>query len=466
MSDGAQEDPHRSVELASLFGLAAAFVYYVTAVPYFTDYYLKTAQEMTMAEYLANPSHPRAFMLHALSAPPPSIEIVITDLEVAHVDQDSILLRSSDMPATTNGAISSASTGSNDTLAGDDGSASDQGDDERPTMLQFGPEAPPPGNEILLAGENLDLLSFNEGDRVSLRTHALYESPLGWVPKDSILLRSSDMPATTNGAISSASTGSNDTLAGDDGSASDQGDDERPTMLQFGPEAPPPGNEILLAGENLDLLSFNEGDRVSLRTHALYESPLGWVPKELVLEQALEEFFNKDDLDALEFSYLSADGTEGTPIPYVETGEMRFSADGYSPGEPMSLEDLDRDTDYITTSNRIAGGSVDIYGLRITGRRLENRAPYIIVEDSEGRRARVFFNSRVLSEWYWLEDRLGDSPEVVVRGRLRSFTPTALRQLEADGNFQAVLDGDEILSRDGSRVITLDSPFGLGLGQN
>ncbi len=353
-----------------LFGLAAAFVYYVTAVPYFTDYYLKTAQEMTMAEYLANPSHPRAFMLHALSAPPPSIEIVITDLEVAHVDQDSILLRSS------------------------------------------------------------------------------------------------DMPATTNGAISSASTGSNDTLAGDDGSASDQGDDERPTMLQFGPEAPPPGNEILLAGENLDLLSFNEGDRVSLRTHALYESPLGWVPKELVLEQALEEFFNKDDLDALEFSYLSADGTEGTPIPYVETGEMRFSADGYSPGEPMSLEDLDRDTDYITTSNRIAGGSVDIYGLRITGRRLENRAPYIIVEDSEGRRARVFFNSRVLSEWYWLEDRLGDSPEVVVRGRLRSFTPTALRQLEADGNFQAVLDGDEILSRDGSRVITLDSPFGLGLGQN
>ena len=70
-------------------------------------------------------------------------------------------------------------------------------------------------------------------------------------------------------------------------------------------------------------------------------------------------------------------------------------------------------------------------------KRFIERAPYFVVEDDEGRRARVFFNSRLLSEWYWAQDRLASGDEVVVRGTLQLFTPNQLRELAGEGEVWA-----------------------------
>ena len=78
----------------ALLVLATAFGYYVLAVPYWQDEYLKRSpQVMSLQEYMDNPSHPREWMLRTLGAPPPSVEIVVEGLNVKHVDNDSIMLR-------------------------------------------------------------------------------------------------------------------------------------------------------------------------------------------------------------------------------------------------------------------------------------------------------------------------------------------------------------------------------------
>lgn len=332
--------------------LAAAFIYYIIAVPYFTESYLKTPQEMTLTEYLSNPAHPRPFILHALSAPPASIEVVVTDLTVAHVDQDSILLVDPSVPAGNSAAPA--------------------------------PAAAP---------------------------------------------------------------------AQDDGQ-----DSEATTSLTFVPEGTAPNNEIMIAGDNVDLLGVSEGQTVSLQVHALHQSPLGWVPQELTLQQDQEEFFNKDELDELEFMKIRA-GDEVIRVPYVEVGELRFASGSHATGEQFTLDQLSNDTAYIQAANRLAGATADIHNVRIVERTMEDRTPLFIVEDPEGRRAKVYYNSRLLSEWYWALDRLGDQ-NVVIRGTLRRFAPGQLRDLEADGNYQAVLDGYEVLSQDGSIVISLENPAG------
>jgi hypothetical protein len=344
--------------------LAGAFVYYIMAVPYFTDLYLKSPQQMTFQEYLASPSHPRPFMAHALSAPPPSIEIVITGLEVVHLDQDSVLLIDRSMaPATAAPAAAPASTdaATTETTGTDDGQMDE--DTAATGLLPFQPELPAPGNEIMIAGDNLDLLPLSVGQTVSLQVHGLHETPNGWVPL-------------------------NPSLAG-----SDQ-----------------------------------------------------------------EELFSKDELDALELLKIHDSGNT-IEVPYIPVDEMRFASSIHAAGEPTTLESLANDTTYIQTFARLAGGSVDVYDIRLTEKRFEERQPYFIVEDAEGRRAQVFFNARLLSEWYWAMDRLGGQ-EVVVRGTLRQFTPSQLRDMEAADNTQGVIDGYAILSRDGSVVISLENPAG------
>ena len=342
--------------------LAAAFAYYIFAVPYFTDLYLKTPQEMTMADYLASPAHPRAFMLHALSVPPSSIEIVITDLTVVHVDQDSILVE----------------------------------------------------------------------DRSLVRTEPADAAPV------------SDETEPTEGETPAQAT-----------------DNTAPALLELQPEAPPPANQILIAGENVDLLGIAEGQVMTLRTHALHESPLGWVPKEPDINREDEQFFSKDELDELQFMKFVVGGEE-IRIPYVQVGELRFANGSYPAGEPFTLDQLANDTAYIQAANRLAGGTIDLYNVRISDHTKENRAPLFIVEDPEGRRAKVYYNPRLLSEWYWAMDRIGDL-DVVIRGTLRREAPGDLRRLEAEGNFQAILDGYEILASDGKIVISLENPAG-GLG--
>lgn len=341
--------------------LAGAFFYYITAVPYFTDLYLKTPQQMTFEEYLANPSHPREFMLHALSAPPPSIEIIITGLEIIHIDQDSVLLVD-------------------------------------PAMV--------------IPGE---------------------------------------MPATTPVADSA-----------DEGEiAADESQNSTDlVLLDFQPESPPPANEILIAGENLDLLPLSVGQTVSIQVHGLEETLSGWVPLNPSLAGSdQEELFTKDELDELDLLKIHASGNT-LEMPYVEVEEMRFASDIHAAGEPITLEELANDTTYIQTFARLAGGSgVDLYGVTLVEKRFLERAPYFIVEDAEGRKAQVFFNSRLLSEWYWAMDRLGGK-QVVVRGTLKTFTPSQLRSMEAADNMQAVIDGYAILSLDGTVVISLENPLG------
>ena len=339
--------------------LAGAFFYYISAVPYFTDLYRQTPQQMTFEEYLANPSHPREFMLHALSAPPASIEIVITGLQVVHIDQDSILLQA---PSLTGTAAAPAVAPATDSAAGEgDGNASQGGAEI--VLLDFDPEAATPGNEILIAGDNLDLLPLSVGQMVDIQVHGLHETDIGWVPL-------------------------NPSLAG-----SDQ-----------------------------------------------------------------EDLFTKEQLDALDLLKIRANGNT-IEIPYVEVDEMRFARDVHAAGEPVTLEELANDTTYIQTYARLAGGSVDLYGVTLTEKRFAERQPYFIVQDADGRQAQVFFNARLLSEWYWAMDRLGGQ-EVVVRGTLKEFTPSQLRGLEANSNTQAVIDGYAILSRDGTVVISLENPLG------
>ncbi|HJO02877.1 MAG TPA: hypothetical protein QGG47_02760 [Acidobacteriota bacterium] len=340
--------------------LVAAFGYYIFAVPYFTDFYLKTPQQVTLAEYLSSPSHPRPFMLHALSAPPSSIEVVVTGLRVAHIDQDSILLVDADAAP---------------------------------------PPAPPAAS-----------------------------------------------PAATDG----------DDTAGDDQDAADA-----EPMLTFQPEGPPPSGQVMIPGDNLDLLAITVGQIIDLQVNGLYESPLGWVPQNPTLDRDDEELFTKEELDALEVMRLIVDGNE-IPVPYIASDELRFAANVHPLGLPATLEELANDTTYIQTVQRLAGGTVDIYDARLTEKRFIERAPYFVIEDGEGRRAQVFFNSRLLSEWYWGLDRLGGQ-DVAVRGTLRAFTPSDLRELESEDNVQVVLDGYAILSRDGTTVVSLENPLG-GLG--
>lgn len=365
--------------------LAVAFTYYVVAVPYFTEFYLKTPQEMTLQEYLSNPSHPRPFMLHALSSPPSSIEIIVTDLTVTHIDQDSILLTAD--------------------LSGADAGPMGEGDADD--------EAAQPVDDAVAPEDEADDMEPAEGE---------------------------------TGEPGAEDTGAEDT--------EQEGEDD--VFLDLQPEAPPPNNEILIAGDNLDLLPFSVGQRVSIRVHDLHETPLGWVVQEPQLDRSDEEFFTKEELDAMQTLGVITDGNEEV-IPYVEVGELRFAPGVHPPGEPLTLAELDDDTDYIQTANRLEGGTVDLHGVRIAAKQFEDRTPYFLVEDDEGRRARAFFNPRLLSEWYWVLDRLGDD-EAIVRGTLRQFTPGDLRALEADGNIQAVLDAFAILSTDGTKVFNLENP--------
>ena len=352
--------------------LALAFGYYVAAIPYWQNYYLKTPQEMTMAEYLANPSHPRPFMLRALGSPPSSIEVVLTDLTIVHIDSDSLLLRSPGMATT-------------------------------PAV----PVTPPEPVEAVVEGE--------EGAEVADVEVAVAESA------------------------------------------------EEP-LLVFMERAPAPNDEILIAGENMDLLEYSVGQQVSLQVHGLSESSLGWVPMQAVLTREDEEYYNKEEIDELDRMRIYSNGNE-VAVPYVDPAEMRFGVGEHGVGEPITLETLSNDTTYIQTMNRLRGlpSGVDLYDVRLVGRAFEQLQPFFLVEDAEGRRARVFYNSRLLHEWYWALDRL-QGQEIVARGRLQDMAPADLRQLEADGNVQATLDGIALLSRDGSIVINLENPAGA-LGQ-
>jgi len=349
--------------------LAGAFFYYISAVPYFTDLYLKTPQQMTFEQYLANPSHPREFMLHALSAPPASIEIIVTDLEIIHIDQDSVLLQDSSF----GGAVAAP--------------------------------AAAPATDAAADGEVVD------GEVVEAE-------------------------------------------------AQDSGD---VVLLNFQPEDPIPGNQILIAGDNLDLLPLSVGQNVSIQVHGLYETSSGWVPLNPSLAGTdQEDLFTKEQLDALDLLKVYDGGivvANPVLIPYIEVDEMRFAAEVHALGEPITLEELANDTTYIQTLARLAGGSVDVYDVTLVEKRFAERAPYFIVQDAEGRKAHIFFNSRLLSEWYWAMDRLAGQ-EVVVRGRLRPFTPSQLREMESADNTQAVIDGYAILSRDGTVVISLENPLG------
>jgi hypothetical protein len=327
----------------ALLILAAAFAYYVMMVPYWQNFYLKQdPQVMTLQEYMANPTHPRAPMLRSLGTPPSSIEVIIEGLTVKHIDTDSITLTA-------------------------------------------------------------DASSIN---------------------------------SAAGGAC------------------------EVPPMI--GAEQDPPINDILVAGDNMDLQGFSEGQQVSLQVFGLHQTDLGWVPLEPTLDAGQEERFSKDELDELEFLKINANGND-VPVPYVETGELRLASGLQGDGEQHTLAELSDDTVYINTVNSLAGNLVDLHGVRLVGWEQQNLAPYFVVEDAEGYRAHVFYNQRLLSEWRWGLDRLEDQC-VVVRGVLRSITPTDLRLLEADGNIQALIDGQAIMSPNGSVVISLDDPSGNLLG--
>jgi len=323
--------------------LAAAFAYYVIAIPYWQDFYLKQdPQAMRLQEYLENPSHPRPPMIRSLGAPPPSIEVIIEGLTVKHIDTDSITLTTD--PSTI------------DAMTPDDC------------------QTPP-------------------------------------------------MP---------------------------------------GSEQPVPSDEIMIAGDNMDLLSLSKGQQVSLQVFGVSETALGLVPLEPTLESDQEERFNKDELDQLEQLKIHANGNT-IPLPYVETGELRLADDVQPPGEPLTLEALADDSEYLQAAGRLSGNLADIYGVRLVSRTQAMLDPYFVVEDAEGRRARIYYNQRLLSEWRWALDRL-QGRCVVVRGVLRVVQPADLRELEAEGNVQALVEGESILSPDGGIVINLENPAGGLLG--
>ena len=331
----------------TLLILASLFAYYVILIPYWQNFYLKEdAQVLTLPEYMDNPSHPRAFMWRSMGVPPSSIEVIISDLTIKHIDTDSITLTSGPV-----GPNSSSSSG--------------------PCDLQ--------------------------------------------------------------------------------------------PML--GEEQSAPLTDIMVAGDNMDLLELSEGQQLSLTTFGLHETNMGWVPLEPTLDSDQEEFFSKEELDALEFLKINADDNV-IQVPYVETGELRLAVGVHAAGEATTLADLDNDTTYIQTVNRLAGGLIDLSGVRLVDWAQEALTPYFVAEDDEGRRGRVFYNQRLLSEWRWALDRL-EGQCVVVRGSLRSMTPAQLRQLEADGNLQAIFEGFAILSSNGAVVINLENPmggFGTGRG--
>lgn len=221
-------------------------------------------------------------------------------------------------------------------------------------------------------------------------------------------------------------------------------------------------NEILVGGDNMDLLEVSEGQQVSLQVFGLSETDMGWVPLEPTLESDQEERFSKDEIDALEFLRIHSNGNS-IPVPYIETGELRLASGVQPDGEDHTLEELSDDTTYIQTVNSLSGSLIDLYGVRLVDWEQQNLAPYFIVEDAQGRRAHVFYNQRLLSEWRWGLDRL-EGQCVIIRGGLRPIAPAELRQLEADGNIQALVDGQSIISSDGSVVISLENPQGGILG--
>ena len=221
-------------------------------------------------------------------------------------------------------------------------------------------------------------------------------------------------------------------------------------------------NDILVGGDNMDLLEVSEGQQISLQVFGLSETDLGWVPLEPTLESDQEERFTKEELDALELLRVHANGNV-IAVPYVETGEFRLASGLPPDGEDHTLEELSDDTTYINTVNALSGSTIDIYGVRLVDWAQQNLAPYFIVEDAEGRRAYVYYNQRLLSEWRWGLDRL-EGQCVLVRGVLRPITPPDLRQLEEDGNIQALVDGHAITSTDGSVVISLVNPGAALLG--
>ena len=340
----------------ALVVLAAAFGYYVLAVPYWQDEFLKKrAQVMTLQEYMDNPSHPRDWMLRTLGAPPSSVEIIVEGLTVKHVDKDSITL-SSRGPADTSG----------------------------PAVVPC------------------DLTEETEAEK-ALR------------------------------------------------------------VLEMGSEQPPPMTDILIAGDNMDLLDLSEGQQVSLRVFGLHETELGWVPLNPELDSDLEEKFTKDEIDELELLEILVNGNSVTN-PYVETGELRLAAGLQPEGERKSLEDLDPDTEYIQTSNQLAGALLDLHSVRLVDQDTNVMAPHFVVEDNEGRRAQVFYNQRLLSEHRWGLDRLGGQC-VIVRGVMRRLTPPELRQLNEEGNIQAVIDGHAMVSANGAVVISLENPAAALMGR-
>jgi len=327
----------------ALLILASAFAYYVMAIPYWQNYYLKeNPQVLTLQAYMDNPSHPRQPMLRTLGAPPSSAEVIIEGLTVKHIDTDSITLTSG-----------SSSTGATSTVGA--------------------------------------------------------------------------CPA--------------------------------PTAMKE--EVPAPPTDILIAGENMDLLELSEGQQVSIQVFGLFESDLGWIPLEPALDADQEEHFSKDELDVLDQLKILANGDPIT-VPYVEAGELRMAPGVHPPGEPAMLVDLADDTTYIQTVNRLQGALLDLNGVRLIDWRQAQLAPFFIVEDEEGLRAHVFYNQRLLSEWRWGLDRL-EGECVIVRGTLRNRTPAELRQLEQDDNVQAIIEGFGIMSLDGSVVINLENPLG-GIG--
>jgi len=330
----------------TLVVLAAAFSYYVLAVPYWQDEYLKRSpQVMTLQEYMDNPSHPREWMLRTLGAPPSSAEIIVEGLSVKHVDNDSITL-----------------TSASNTVTQTSGRACD------------------------LAEETV-----------------------------------------------------------------------------MGSEADPPATDILIAGDNMDLLGLSAGQQVSLQVFGLHETDLGWVPLHPELDSDLEEKFTKDEIDELELLEVHVDGNI-IRNPYIEIGELRLASGLQPDGEPNTLEGLDNDTEYIQTGSRLAGSLLDLKGVRLVGQDTNVMAPYFVVEDTEGRRANVYYNQRLLSEHRWALDRLGDQC-IVVRGVLRRLTPPELRQLGEDDNVQAVIDGHAMVSPDGAVVISLENPAAALMGR-
>ena len=62
-----------------------------------------------------------------------------------------------------------------------------------------------------------------------------------------------------------------------------------------GTEQDAPLTDIMVAGDNMDLLELSEGQQVSLQVFGLHETDLGWVPLEATLDQDQEQLFSKEE---------------------------------------------------------------------------------------------------------------------------------------------------------------------------